>query len=181
MKALAILGSRNSKGLTAQAAEALLAGLPSGTDVKEMVFLPEMQIERCRQCDEHGWGICRSAGKCVIDDDFAELVDRIARADVVVFANPVYWGDLSESMRAFLDRLRRTCVHEDGKKVIEGKRAFGICMAGGSGGGTAECIVSLEKVLKRCGFDVVDMVPVRRQNHAAKMEILKTAGGVLLT
>jgi hypothetical protein len=34
----------------------------------------------------------------------------------------------------------------------------------------------LEKVLSRCGFNVVDMVPVRRQNLELKQEVLKMTG-----
>ena len=54
MKVLAILGSRNLKGQTARAVEALLEGSKSPGTQCEEVFLPEMKIERCRQCDENG-------------------------------------------------------------------------------------------------------------------------------
>ena len=67
--------------------------------------LPEMAIERCRQCDADGWGVCRARGSCVIEDDFAGLVERMREADAIVFATPVYFSDLSESLRAILDRL----------------------------------------------------------------------------
>lgn len=174
--AFIILGSRNPEGRTATSAQALLDGLVSEGWQGEQVFLPEVEIERCRQCDSGGWGTCRSEGSCVIDDDFASLVDRIKNADAVAFTTPVYFGDLSESMRAFLDRLRRICRHESGKVGITGKPAVGICMAGGGGGGAPGCAVSLEKVLRTCGFDVVDMIPVRRQNLDLKVSVLKTTG-----
>jgi len=103
-------------------------------------------------------------------------VDRIAAADAVAFANPVYFGDLSESLRAFLDRLRRTCMNESGKAKIAGKKAVGICVAGGGGGGAPNCTLSLEKVLATCGFDVVDMIPARRQNLEMKLEVLRAVG-----
>jgi len=95
---------------------------------------------------------------------------------MVVFATPVYFGDLSESMRALLDRLRRTCMNEAGKDGISGKLAVGICVAGGGGGGAPSCIVSLEKVLRTCGFDVVDLIPVRRQNLDMKLDVLRITG-----
>ena len=83
----------------------------------------------------------------MIDDDFASLVERIRSSDAAVFATPVYFSDLSESMRAFLDRLRRICRHESGRAGIEGTPAVGICVAGGGGGGAPACVVALEKVL----------------------------------
>ncbi len=173
MKVIAILGSRNSKGQTARACDALLEGARADA---ERVFLPELRIERCRQCDPNGWGLCRSDGRCVIEDDFPALVEKLRGADRAVFANPVYFGDLSESLRAFLDRLRRIGRHENGKAGITGKPAIGICVAGGGGGGAPACVASLEKVLATCGFDVVDMVPVRRQNLDMKCEALKVVG-----
>jgi len=176
MKVLQVVGSRNPKGQTARVAGAFAAGAASkGTEV-EQVFLPTLDIRRCRQCDDNGWGICRSEGRCTIEDDFAGTVAKIAAADAVVFATPVYYGDLSESMGAFLDRLRRTCTHATGKAKVEGKPTLGICVAGGGGGGGPACAVSLEKVLTTCGFAVVDMIPVRRQNLDMKLEILRITG-----
>ena len=36
--------------------------------------------------------------------------------------------------------------------------------------------MSLEKVLATCGFDVADVIPVRRQNLPMKLEVLRTTG-----
>jgi len=176
VKVLAVLGSRNPEGRTARAADALLRGAQqAGADV-ERVFLTGLTVERCRQCDERGWGECRQAGRCVIEDDFASVVERISLADAVVFANPVYFGDLSESMKAFLDRLRRVTRHEAGKAKVAGKPAVGVCVAGGGGGGAPNCCMLMERVLATCGFDVVDMVPCRRQNLEMKLEVLGVVG-----
>jgi len=176
MKAVAILGIRNPKGQTARATDALIHGLTNVGEECERIFLPQVKIERCRQCDDNGWGICRTQGQCVIKDDFASIVSKIKDADAVVFATPVYFGDLSESIRAFLDRLRRTCMHEDGKKDVAGTKAVGICVAGGGGGGAPNCCVSMERVLGTCGFDLIDLIPVRRQNLDMKIAILETTG-----
>jgi multimeric flavodoxin WrbA len=176
MKVLSLSGSRNPNGQTARAAEAVLEGAKAVGAATELVFLPPLRIERCRQCEDSGWGICRREGRCVIDDDFARLVDEIRRADAIVFATPVYYSDLSESLRAFTDRLRRTCTHEDGQPGIKGKPAVCVCVAGGRGGGAPACCTTLDKVLATCGFDVVDAVPVRRQNLDAKQERLQLAG-----
>jgi multimeric flavodoxin WrbA len=176
-----VLGSRNPTGQTAQAAQAMREGLVAAGAEGELVYLPTLQIERCRQCDANGWGTCRPEGQCVIDDDLASVVERIRAADVVVFATPVYFGDLSESMRAFTDRLRRITRAQEHRQGIEGKPTVGICVAGGGGGGGPSCTVSLERVLRTCGFDVVDLVPVRRQNLDLKKGILQTTGRWLAT
>ncbi|MFW6159449.1 MAG: flavodoxin family protein [Planctomycetota bacterium] len=176
MDILMISGSRNPEGKTGRAANALLERAQSAGAETESVFLPELEIDRCRQCDERGWGLCRREGRCVIDDDFASLVDKISAADALVVATPVYFSDLSESLRALLDRLRRTCTHEAGRERVEGTVAVGVCVAGGGGGGAPACCVSLEKVLRQCSCDVVDLVPVRRQNLDHKLDTLKLTG-----
>jgi multimeric flavodoxin WrbA len=176
MKLLVVLGSRNPEGQTAQAATALLEGVTSAGGRGERVYLPQGKFERCRQCDDRGWGTCRSEGKCVIEDDLTALIAKIEQADAAVFATPVYFSDLSESMRALLDRLRRITRHPAGRAKVEGKTALGICVAGGGGGGAPECAVSLKGVLRTCGFDVVDMIPARRQNLDMKCEVLRITG-----
>ncbi|MBI3946798.1 MAG: flavodoxin family protein [Armatimonadetes bacterium] len=176
MKVFAILGSRNPEGQTARATAALIEGIAAAGGDAQQAFLPLLQVERCRQCEENGWGICRREGRCVIEDDFAALAQRIREADAVVFSNPVYYSDLSESLRAFTDRLRRVCAHESGRQGIADKPAIGICVAGGGGGGAPAAIVTLEKVMRSCRLDVVDLIPVRRQNLAMKETVLRVTG-----
>ncbi len=176
MKTLIICGSRNPDGQTASAVDALADGLRLGGADPSVVFLPELTIERCRQCDERGWGECRSTGHCVIEDDFPGLLDRLRTADSAVFATPVYFSDLAESLKAFLDRLRRITRHDQGKVGLAGKPAIGVCVAGGGGGGAPACGLALERTLATCGFDVVDMVAARRQNLEMKRDVLRTTG-----
>lgn len=172
MQVLILSGSRNPQGQTARAIDAFKAGLEERKAAVETAFLPTLAMERCRQCDDNGWGICRSEGRCIIEDDFARLVAKVKAAALVVFATPVYFGDLSESLKAFTDRLRRTCMHAAGKEGIAGKPALGICVAGGGGGGAPACCTHLERVLTTCGFALHDLIPVRRQNLQAKLRIL---------
>ncbi len=179
MNVMILSGSRNPQGQTAQALDALREGLGQGGATAEVAWLPQLRIERCRQCDAAGWGPCRTEGRCVIDDDLAGLVDKLRAADAAVLATPVYFSDLSESLRAFLDRLRRIGRHDIGRTGIAGKPAVGVCVAGGGGGGAPACTVSLERILGHCGLDVIDLVPVRRQNLAMKRDVLRTVGAWL--
>jgi multimeric flavodoxin WrbA len=176
MHVLILNGARNPDGQTARAANALADGIAEAGGSADQVLLPTKAIERCRQCNDDGWGICRTYGNCVIEDDFADLVAAIAEADAVVFTTPVYFSDLSESLRAFLDRLRRTCMHESGKAKVSGKPAVGLGVAGGGGGGAPACTRSLTRILGTCGFDCLDMIPVRRQNLDVKLAQLAAVG-----
>ena len=62
-----------------------------------------------------------------------------------------------------------------------GTPAIGICYAGGSGNGMISCYASLERVLQTCGFDVVDMIPARRQNLDVKLSMLENVCKWLVT
>ena len=176
MKIVMLSGSRNPMGRTATMADALLRGASDAGAECERYFLPAMYIKRCRQCDEQGWGECREKGTCVIEDDFPRLVEKIRRADAVVFASPVYFSDLSESLRAFLDRVRRITRHDAAKPGIAGKRAIALAVAGGGGGGAPACVEQMQTVLTTCGFDVLDVVPARRQNLELKEQVLVLTG-----
>ncbi len=184
MKALVITGSRSHEGKTARAVDAFCRGFEE-KGLTEKVFLVEKRIERCRQCDVSGWGLCRSEGRCVIEDDFASIVEKIKQSDGIVFATPVYFGDMSESVKSFLDRLRRISRNENGRAGIYEKPVTGICVAGGGGGGAVSCCFFMERVLATCGFSVEDMIPCRRQNLEMKMEVLVAGGrwfaGILTT
>jgi NAD(P)H-dependent FMN reductase len=189
MKILILSGSRNRQGKTAGAIGAIVKGIKKARGRSELIFLPEMKLERCRQCNADGWGICRSEHRCIIEDDFAGIVEKIKAADVVVFATPVYFGDLSESMRGFLDRLRRirfTFGPPAGPGLPPRPSgpltpAIGLCYAGGSGNGTVSCAFFLERILQTCGFDMVDMIPVRRQNLEMKLPHLERVGAWLVS
>lgn len=186
MQILILSGSRNREGQTARAIKAIQKGIAKGKGESKVIFLTEMKLERCRQCDADGWGLCRKEGRCIIEDDFASIADKIKAADVVVFANPVYFGDISESMRTFLDRYRRTlfkpgAAPPPGFGMTGGTPAIGYCYAGGSGNGTVSCAFFLERILQTCGFDVVDMIPARRQNLDYKLLVLETVGKWLTT
>jgi len=69
MKVVVILGSRNPEGQTVRAADALLGAMEGEGWEGVRFFLPQMKVERCRQCDENGWGICRTEGRCEVEQD----------------------------------------------------------------------------------------------------------------
>ena len=101
--------------------------------------------------------------------------ENIARSDALVFATPVYWHDLSESAKIFLDRLRR-CERGRDFKTFLGKKAIGIASAGGSGRGAVRALYNLEDYLSRLGFDIFDLVPVTQSSREHKLEMLQKAG-----
>jgi multimeric flavodoxin WrbA len=179
MKILAMETSSRPNGLTGRMTRAVLEGAQEAGAETELVALRDYTIECCRQCEETGWGECRTKGECVIDDDFSELVAKIEAADGFVLATPVYFGDLSEKAKAFTDRLRRISIGPERQSFLKGLPTIGLAAAGGSGGGTPSCLAAIEKVLTTPGCFVVDLIPVARRNEHYKAEVCRIAGKAL--
>ena len=106
------------------------------------------------------------------------LLDKFIKSDIVVMATPVYGHNVTGIMKTFTDRLRRCTapIISRTNRNTNFKPVIGICYAGGGGGGAEPCCVSLKKVLAHCGFEVIDMLPVRRQNLPIKLNTLKSIG-----
>jgi len=119
MKILAILGSPRAGGNTDILAERVLAGARDVGWETESAALRAMKVRGCVACDS-----CWRDGKpCIIDDDMTSMYDRIADADVLLFATPVYWYAPTAIMKAFIDRLV-PFNRPEGRPLIAGKGAI---------------------------------------------------------
>ncbi len=65
-----------------------------------VVSLIGKSFEFCRGCLA-----CQHTRKCVIDDDITKIVANMSSFDVVVFATPVYYYEMSGQMKTFIDRM----------------------------------------------------------------------------
>ncbi|MBD3207215.1 flavodoxin family protein [Candidatus Bathyarchaeota archaeon] len=177
MKILAIQTSPNYNGLTASTANSILNGAKSNGHEVELINLNDHIIKKCKAC-ETGWGECRSKGECILEDDFQKLREKIDESDFLVFTTPVYWHDISESAKTFLDRLRRCETHYNFQRYTD-KTAIGIAAAGGSGNGAARALYLLEDYIKRLGFNIFDLVTVTQKNKSHKLPMLEEAGKLI--
>ncbi len=171
-KLVLIWSTPNTDGLTAAAKDAFLAGVRETDATFEEIHLNRRTIHHCRACG-NGWGNCAEEGKCVIDDDFADIYQKLAEADGFVLVTAVYWKDLTEQMKAFMDRLRRCERHSH---LLEGRRCFLVACAGGSGLGTIECLHNMEEYLSQMRMRAYDRIPVNRFNREYILPALQPAG-----
>jgi len=173
LKVIAIQSSANTDGLTASLAISVLKGVEYEGGETELIHLNKMNIKQCVACDR-GWGQCRE-GTCILVDDFEGIRRRMSQADALVFATPVYFGDLSESAKMFLDRLRRVEAFSN-RDTFKGKKAVGIAAAGGGGGGAARALTNLDSYLRITKYDVFDLVPVTKFSKDHILPMLERAG-----
>ena len=66
------------------------------------IFLCEKKIKHCKGCHTC-W--TKGPGQCVTNDDMLGILSQMAGANVIVFATPVYFGNLSGMLKVFMDRM----------------------------------------------------------------------------
>ncbi len=174
MDILIISASPNIDGLTSACAQAALEGiLQAGGEAKE-VRLNDLSIGSCEACDD-GWGTCRAEHFCRVSDDFQSIHERMLKADAFVLVTPVYWGDLSEAMKAFTDRLRRCEALRGKESGLYQKPIMAVAAAGGSGNGMITCLASLERWIEHVHARKWDFIPVNRWSREYKLETIRAA------
>ncbi len=173
MKVSVIWSSPNKDGLTAAAKNQIISGL-SGSGVRvDEIHMNTKKLEHCRACGD-GWGTCRSKGECMLKDDFQEIYRSLTESDGIVIVSAVYYSDLTECMKAFIDRLRRCeATHNH---FLKDKRCILVACAGGTGRGTLECLQNMETALTHMGMRAYDRIPVNRYNKDYIMPALEKAG-----
>lgn len=80
-------------------AEVFAKGAAEAGNNVEIIRMREKNYRFCLGCF-----VCQRTGKCVIKDDMAEIVPKMSEADVLVFATPIYYYEMSGQMKTLLDR-----------------------------------------------------------------------------
>ena len=100
---LAFNGSpRGAQGNTEKILQPFLDGVRECGGSVETLYLKDLDINECRGCYACHM---KTPGKCIIKDDMAMVLEKIMKADIVVFATPLYVFTVSALMKALLDRL----------------------------------------------------------------------------
>ena len=178
MKAMVVSSSPNKDGLTAACAQAAVEGLLAGGAEVEQVSLNQLKIGMCKACNR-GWGTCLKEHCCQEEDDFQALHERICQADAIVLVTPVYWGELSESAKAFTDRLRRCEGNRGEESRLSGHPMIMVAAAGGTGNGMITCLASMERWIDHVRARKFDMIPVNRWTRDYKLDTIRAAGKAL--
>jgi len=176
MKVLILISTPNENGLTAACGEAARQGVVDGRSPARMINLNEHKILRCAICD-NGWGPCRTKHRCRLEDDFSDLQTMFAEAEGFAWVTPVYFGEPSEAMKAFFDRLRRceATKGDDGKSIVADKPVVCVAAAGGSGNGAVHCLAEMERLARQLGAAPFDFIPVTQRTREYQTETVHDA------
>ena len=89
---------RNNSNSEILAKEAERGAKDAGHDV-EFVTLKDKEIKFCKGCLA-----CQKLGHCVINDDANAITEKMKDAEVIVWATPVYYYEMSGQMKTLIDR-----------------------------------------------------------------------------
>ena len=93
-----------------------------------------------------------------------------------IFITPVYFHEMSESAKAFFDRLKRCDAFNDNSKIM-GKKIICIACAGGSGRGTDKTLNSFDTLNHFLRTEMIGRIPVTKFDfEERKLDIKKAIG-----
>ena len=99
-KVLILSGSPRKGGNSDLLCDEFLRGAEESGNQVEKIRVAEKKIGYCRGCY-----YCRkSGGVCFIQDDMAEILQKMIDADVIVLASPVYFYSIDAQMKIIIDR-----------------------------------------------------------------------------
>ena len=73
--------------------------LAAGNDV-EKISLTGKDIQFCKGCLA-----CQKLGRCVINDDVNDMMAKVLEADILAWATPIYYYEMSGQMKTLIDRM----------------------------------------------------------------------------
>ncbi len=100
MKKVLVISTSLRKGSNSEAlADEFTRGAKDAGHTVEQITLRDKDLRFCRGCLA-----CQKTQKCAIKDDAQEIVAKIYDADVIAFATPVYYYEMSGQLKTLLDR-----------------------------------------------------------------------------
>ena len=104
---LVISSSLRTKSNSEAMAQEFAKGAAEAGNKVEVVSLRGKKISFCTGCLA-----CQKKGKCVINDDANAITAKMKKAEVIVFATPIYYYEMSGQLKTMLDRANSLYVSD---------------------------------------------------------------------
>lgn len=99
-KVVVISTSLRSNSNSAALADQFAKGATEAGNAVDIITLRGKNIGFCTGCLA-----CQKTGCCVIKDDALAIAEKVLHADVVAFATPIYYYEMSGQMKTLIDRM----------------------------------------------------------------------------
>ena len=101
MKRVIVISSSLRRGSNSDIlADKFLEGAKAAGNDVEKISLVGKDIQFCKGCFA-----CQKLGRCVIKDDVNDIMAKVLEADVVCWATPIYYYEMSGQMKTLIDRM----------------------------------------------------------------------------
>ena len=105
IKILAIYGSPRRKGNTSLLLKRSVQGaIEAGAEIEE-IFLRDLKMSPCLEI----YG-CKETGRCVIQDDFQQVYDKLLSCQGLMLASPIFFYTVSAHTKILMDRCQSLWV-----------------------------------------------------------------------
>lgn len=101
IRVIGVSGSPHRHGNTETLLDAFLEGAGDAGAEVEKVVLSALHYASCRGCNA-----CHRTGECVLKDDAVDLLERMAGADILAVASPIYSMGITAELKALVDRAQ---------------------------------------------------------------------------
>lgn len=125
MKVIAIDGGPRKAGSTTTLVSHIMMGAEKKGAKTEIISLYDLDYSGCRGCL-----YCKSHDSCKQDDDMNIVYEKIRDADVILFATPVYFAQMTGQLKNCIDRLYALVDAEYAPRLPAGKK-FGVVVTQG--------------------------------------------------
>lgn len=95
-----IVGSPRKGGNTSVLIQDVLDVFPQQDYEKSVIYLRDYKYSSCIGCEK-----CAETNYCHLKDDMQKIYPLIESADAIVMGSPVYHGNVTAWIKAFIDRL----------------------------------------------------------------------------
>jgi multimeric flavodoxin WrbA len=151
---LAIYGSPRRKGNTALLLKKAVEGAREVNAQVQEIVLRDLKISPCLEI----YG-CKETGRCIIQDDFQPLYDKLVNCQGLILASPIFFYTVSALTKALMDRCQSLWVKRYWiEKTPFGKKDFskkGLFISVGAT--TGKRLFDGVQLTVRYFFDALDM------------------------
>ena len=144
MYVLGISGTPKADGLTGLLLDKALQGAQASGSQTEKIILNDLNFKACQEC-----GGCDLSGVCVLDDEMRPIYEKLASADAVVVASPIYFGNITAQLKAMIDRCHSSWIAKYilKRNIFPNKKRRGIFLSV-SGRDTKKYFENAQKIIK---------------------------------
>lgn len=130
-----------------------LAGAESAGAHIEYIHLRDHDIAPCIECNA-----CYATGKCKVQDDYQQLLQKMLAADRMIFATPIFFMTVCAQAKALIDRCQCLWAHKSvlKKELVTAERDRRAMVIAVGGSKSRKMFENIRLTMKSY-FDVLDM------------------------